>query len=255
MNGLLASESKTAIELFDAEGKKHAIQRDEVEELVASNKSLMPDGFEKQVSQEELVNLLEFLTQRGKYLPLDLRKVATSVSTRGMFYDEANDVERLIFSDWSPKVFEGVPFQLVDPQGDRVPNCILLYSTSGRLPQNMPKSVKLPCNAPARAIHILGGVGGWAFPYGEKGSVSMIVRLNYADGKSEDHPLKNGEEVADYIRRVDVPGSKFAFALRGQQVRYLVVRPERSEPIRDIELVKGPDATAPVVMAVTVESP
>ncbi len=255
MNGLLASESKTAIELFDAEGKKHAIQRDDVDELVASNKSLMPDGFEKQVSQEELVNLLEFLTQRGKYLPLDLRKVATIVSTRGMFFDEANDVERLIFSDWSPKVVGDVPFLLVDPQGDRIPNCILLYSTNGRLPQNMPKSVKLPCNAPARAIHILGGVAGWAFPSGEKGSVSLIVRLNYADGKTEDHPLKNGEEVADYIRRVDVPGSKFAFALRGQQIRYLVVHPERTEPIREIELVKGPDATAPVVMAVTVESP
>ena len=36
-----------------------------------------------------------------------------------------------------------------------------------------------------------------------------------ADGKTEDHPLKNGEHFADYIRRVDVPGSKFAFALRG----------------------------------------
>jgi putative membrane-bound dehydrogenase-like protein len=255
LNGLLASESKTAIELFDAEGKKHAIQRDDVEELVASNKSLMPDGFEKQVSHDELVNLLEFLTERGKYLPLDLRKVATIVSTRGMFFDESNDVERLVFRDWSPKVIDDVPFHLVDPQGDRVPNCILLYSTSGNLPQKMPKSVKLPCNAPAKAIHILGGVGGWAFPYGEKGSISMIVRLNYADGKSEDHPLRNGEEMADYIRRVDVPGSKFAYPLRSQQIRYLVVRPERNEVIKDIELVKGPDATAPVVMAVTLESP
>src|SRR5438445_1351054 len=102
MNGLLASESKTAIELFDAEGKKHAIQRDEVEDLVASNKSLMPDGFEKQISKPELANLLEFLTQRGKYLPLDLRKVATIASTRSMFVDENAQAERLIFRDWSP---------------------------------------------------------------------------------------------------------------------------------------------------------
>jgi hypothetical protein len=119
----------------------------------------------------------------------------------------------------------------------------------------MPKSVSLPCNAPAKAVHILGGVAGWGFPYGEKGSVSMIVRFNYADGKSEDHPLKNGEEMADYIRRVDVPNSKFAYPLRGQQLRYLVVIPERPDAIKDIELVKGPDATAPVVMAVTLESP
>ncbi len=220
MNGLLASESKTAIELFDSEGKKHAIQRDDIEELVASTKSLMPEGFEKQVSPDELVNLLEFLTQRGKYLPLDLRKVATVVSTKGMFYDENSQTERLVFNDWSPKTFEGVPFQLVDPQGDRVANCIELYSPSGPIPQKMPRSVTLPCNAPAKAIHMLGGVAGWASPYGEKGSVSMIVRLRYADGEVEDHPLKNGEEMADYIRRIDVPGSKFAFQLRGQQLRF-----------------------------------
>ena len=59
----------------------------------------------------------------------------------------------------------------------------------------------------------LSGVSGWGFPYGEKGSVSMIVRLHYADGKTEDHPLRNGVEFADYIRTVDVPGSKLAFTL------------------------------------------
>ena len=36
----------------------------------------------------------------------------------------------------------------------------------------------------------------------------MIVRLHYADGQSEDHPLKNGEHLADYIQRVDVPADR-----------------------------------------------
>jgi hypothetical protein len=80
------------------------------------------------------------------------------------------------------------------------------------------------------------------------------VRLHYADGKQEDHPLKNGVEFADYIRRVDVPGSKFAFALRSQQIRYLSITPKRHDPIAQIELVKGSDQSAPIVMAVTVES-
>src|SRR5262249_25825353 len=76
LNGLLASESRTAIEVFDAEGKKHPILREDIDEMSASPKSLMPDGFEKQVSRKELTDLLEFLTQRGKYLPLPLDKVA-----------------------------------------------------------------------------------------------------------------------------------------------------------------------------------
>jgi hypothetical protein len=118
----------------------------------------------------------------------------------------------------------------------------------------MPRAVKLPCNTPAKAIHMLGGVSGWGFPGGRKGSLTLIVRLHYADGKTEDHPLRNGEHFADYIRRVDVPGSEFAFALRDQQVRYLAVYPTRSETIREIEFVKGDDRTAPIIMAVTVET-
>src|SRR6266545_197544 len=46
--GMLASESKTAVELFDAEGKKKTILLADIEKLTASAKSLMPDGFEKQ---------------------------------------------------------------------------------------------------------------------------------------------------------------------------------------------------------------
>src|SRR5262245_8534653 len=148
-----------------------------------------------------------------------------------MFFSEESEIERMVFKDWSPKTFEGVPFQLVDPQGDRVPNAILLYGPQGKIAPKMPKSVSLPVGGPAKAIHFLSGVSGWGFPLGEKGSVTMIVRVHYADGKTEDHLLKNGEHFADYIRRVDVPGSKFAFALRGQQLRYLAVHPQRDQAI------------------------
>jgi hypothetical protein len=83
----------------------------------------------------------------------------------------------------------------------------------------------------------------------------MFVRLTYQDGKTEDHALVNGEHVADYIRRVDVPKSDFAFDLDGRQLRYLTVSPQRLEPIVSIDLVKGTDATAPIVMALTAEMP
>ena len=254
LSGMLAGESKTAIEIIDTEAKRHAIAREDIEELVGSKKSLMPEGFEKQLKPEELRNLLEFLTTRGKYFPLDLAKVATVVSTKGMFNSETAGGERLIFPDWLPKTVDGVPFYLVDPDGDRRPNAVLLYSTSGTIPRRMPKSVTLPCRSPAKAIHLLSGVAGWASPIGEMGSVSMIVRLHYADGSTEDHELKNGVHFADYIRVVDVPESKLAFRLRGQQIRYLAIEPKRADVIDRVELLKGPDATAPVVMAVTVET-
>ena len=255
-NGLLAAETKTSIEIIDAEAKKHVIQREDIENLQASTKSLMPEGFEKQIKEKkELIDLLEFLAQKGKYLPIPLDKAATIVSTKGMFFDESSTVERMIFSNWSPKTFKGIPFQLVDPQGDKVCNVILLHGPQGTKAPTMPKSVTVPCNTAAKAIHLLSGASGWGYQGGAaRETVSMIVRLHYEDGKTEDHDLKDGIHFADYIRKVDVPGSEFAFALRGQQIRYLAVTPKRADLIKEIEFVKGADRTAPIVMAVTVET-
>ena len=148
-----------------------------------------------------------------------------------------------------------MPFVLIDPQGDRIPNAIMLHGTSGDKPPRMPKSVSLPCNAPAKLIHFLGGISGWGFPASPTGTPTLTVRLKYADGQTEDHVTKNGEVWADYITKADVPGSKLAYRLRGQQIRYFTITPKRPDKIETIELIKGNDATSPVVMAITVEGP
>lgn len=254
-NGLLASESRTAIELIDSEAKKHQILRENIEELLGSAKSLMPEGFEKQHTKQELTDLLEFLTQRGKFLPIPIDKVATVVTTRAMFHEGTHDEQKLIFPDWTPKVFDGIPFVLIDPQGDRIPNAIMLHGTNGDKPPRMPKAVSLPCNAPAKLIHFLGGISGWGSPAAPAGTPSVTIRLKYADGQTEDHVTRNGEVWADYITRVDVPGSKFAYRLRGQQIRYFNITPRRPDKIESIDLVKGNDATSPIIMAVTIEGP
>ena len=174
-----------------------------------------------------------------------------------MFFDAGGTTERLIFPDWKPKVFDGVPFVLVDPAKDTVKNAIMLNGPNGVIPPKMPKSVSLPFNGKAKAIHLLSGVSGWgALEATAPKSLTMIVRLTYDDGKTEDHELRNAVHFADYIRKVDVPGSKFAFSLRGQQLRYLSVSPKRPDAVvKTIEFVKGTDRTAPIVMAVTVETP
>ena len=256
VQGLLASESKSTVELIDAEAKKIPIQREDLEELTATTKSLMPEGFEKQLKADEVVNLLEFLTARDAYLPLPIEKFATSVTTKGMFFDEKSTIERLVLADWGPKTIEGVPFRLIDPSGDKTANVILLYGPNGTQAPKMPKSVEIPINAPVAAIHLLSGVGGWASTGGGARSVTLTAKIRYADGQVEDHPLKNGVEFAEYIRRVDVPGSKFAFGFKGgQQIRYLAIRPKRTEPIAAIDFVRGNDAVAPIIMAVTLEFP
>ena len=255
VNGMLASETQTAVEIFDAQGKKQIVLREDIDRLLASSKSVMPEGFEKQIDPQGFTDLLEFLTDKGRFLPLPIAKAATAISTKGLFHNGDNGADRFVFEDWSPKMVGEVPFQLVDPEGKRVANLILLHGPQGTMPPKMPKSVRLACNAPAKTIHLLSGVSGWGFPAHQQKSVSMIVRLHLADGSTEDHPLKNGLHFADYIRRVDVPDSEYALSARGQQLRHIRVSPRTDQVIREIELVKGNDPTSPIVMAMTVEGP
>jgi hypothetical protein len=254
LTGLLSGESKTSIELIDAEAKLHAVQREDIEELTASTKSIMPEGFEKQLQPQELVDLLEFLAAKGRFLPLPLSKVATVTTTKSMFHEGEDGPDRLIFDDWGPKTAFGVPFQLIDPRGQSLANAVMLYGPSGTLPPQMPRSVAVPCNTRVKLLHLLSGISGWGYPASRKDTVSLIVRLHYADGQTEDHELRNGEEFADYIRPIEVPGSKLAFKLGDQQLRYLAIAPRRSEIVSEIEFVKGPDQTAPIIMAATVET-
>jgi putative heme-binding domain-containing protein len=254
VTGMMAGESKTSIELVNVQGKREVVLREDIERLSGSQKSLMPEGFESQMNRDEMRDLLEFLTTKGKYVPLSIATVATSITTRGMFFDPDGQVERLVFPDWKPKMFKGVPFVLIDPQDDRVANAIMLYGPNGKMAPKMPKSIDVVCNAPAVAIHFLSGVGGWSFPATREGSVSMTVRITYEDGKTEDHDLINGEHFADYIRRVDVPKSEFAFDLDGRQIRYLSIQPKERKAMQKISLIKGRDASAPVVMAITLQT-
>lgn len=254
VTGMMAGESKTSIELINVQGKREVVLREDIERLSGSQKSLMPEGFEGQMTRDEMTDLLEFLTTKGKYVPLSIAGVATSITDRGMFFDPDGQVERLVFPDWKPKVFKGVPFVLIDPQDGRVPNAVMLYGPNGNMAPKMPKSVDVVCNAPAAAIHFLSGVGGWSFPATREGSVSMIVRITYEDGATEDHELINGEHFSDYIRRVDVPKSEFAFDLDGRQIRYFTVTPKQKKAMQKISLVKGRDPSAPIVMAVTLQT-
>lgn len=63
-NGLLVSDSKSEIVLRQPEGKQQTIARTDIDELQATNKSLMPEGIEKDVNVQQMADLLAFLKER-----------------------------------------------------------------------------------------------------------------------------------------------------------------------------------------------
>ncbi|EMB16070.1 sulfatase family protein [Rhodopirellula europaea 6C] len=256
ISGLLSGETLTSIEMVDAQGKRHTVLREDIEELVASTKSAMPEGLEQSVNDDGLVDLLEYLTQADQFIPLGLESVANISSAKGMFNRHDNNRERLIMPKYGFQAIDGIPFQLIDPSGSATKNAVMLHGPRGSFPPKMPKSVSVRCKAEAAKVHMLGGVAGWAAKSASNGGVSMIVRLRYADGQTEDHSLISGQHIADYIGQFDVPQSKLAMkASDGGQVRYLAITPKRKAVIDTIEFVKPEHVTAPLIFAVTIERP
>ncbi len=66
LTGILAAESPTSVTLRQSQGKEDTILREDIEELVASRLSLMPQELEKNVSRQEFADLLAYLKGERK---------------------------------------------------------------------------------------------------------------------------------------------------------------------------------------------
>jgi len=70
-SGVLTAETSTSITLSAQEGAQHQILRSDLEELVTSGKSAMPEGLEKEVGHQEMADLIAFI---GSTAPPPKRK-------------------------------------------------------------------------------------------------------------------------------------------------------------------------------------
>jgi putative heme-binding domain-containing protein len=61
VSGLLQGETSTTITLIAADGKKHDLLRRDIEELTSTGKSVMPEGFEKELPPADMADLIAFL--------------------------------------------------------------------------------------------------------------------------------------------------------------------------------------------------
>ena len=59
--GLLAQETGTALNLIAADARQHAILRSDIEELVATGKSLMPDGLHRDISPPQMADIVAYV--------------------------------------------------------------------------------------------------------------------------------------------------------------------------------------------------
>ena len=194
----------------------------------------------------------------GRFRSLDLRAAVNvhSSARRGLFTSPAARGEVFAFPHYGRFRVRAVPFDVLDPATNNGRNLLILRGgPANALAQQYPTRVAVPVGFRCRAVHLLGGVGGWAFPFDKGRKPALTLRIRYEDAPTQDVALVNGEHLADYNGQHDVPGSRAALTLGPHQLRTLRVRTNPRSPITRIELLDAGTPVAPIAAAITAELP
>ena len=254
--GVIASENAAALTLRSAAGDVE-IKKEDIVTRENTRRSLMPEGLEA-LGAEALRDILSFLGADGqRFRIVDLRQAYTADTRRGFRRDDERD-ETVTLHKFGDVSVAGVPFFVMDPaRSPSGANLIALKGGPGRgnISDDFPQRVEIPTTVTAASLHVLGAVGGWAWPTGgdaARGKPAMKVTVHFADGTTEEHTLNNGEHIADTFTRADVPLSADAgdFTRRGQ-LRYVALNLRKKGTLSKIVLESFDTDVVPATVAIT----
>lgn len=255
--GVITAENQASVNLRNQAGD-FEIKKSDIATRENTRRSLMPEGLEA-LGAENLRDVLAFVcnTSDQKFRVLDLRDAYNADSRTGIFRGDEFKDETVTLHKFGNVTVHGVPFFVMDPEKSQTGASFVALKGGGKgtVADNFPSKVEIATNATAASLHLLGGVAGWAWPFGGDGGIgkpAMTVHVEFADGDRESIVLKNGEHFADYIGRAEVPLSDDAgdFTRRGQ-LRYLAFNLKKKGQLKKLTLETSGSNIAPCTVAIT----
>ena len=76
--GIMVEESATSIRLREAEAKEHVLLRNELDQLQSSGRSLMPEGFERDMSPQDVADVIAYVASTTRPSAQALAAAATA---------------------------------------------------------------------------------------------------------------------------------------------------------------------------------
>ena len=187
-----------------------------------------------------------------------MREAFTADSTRGIYVSREASDQSLAFKKFGIVKAGEIPFEIVSPARSSSGNNVVVLKGGSGFARTLPQRVEINnLNLTAAKLHFLGGVGGWAYPFGgdrfENLKVAKVT-VHFRGGTTEEIVLTNGVEIADYNGRVDVPGSKLLpdVVSRGQ-VRWFTKSLKHQGVIEKIVLESFGNEVAPTFVGITAE--
>lgn len=258
LDGIVVRENRSAVvlrnNLTDTE-----VKTSDIKSRRSTGRSLMPEGFEA-LGEEALRDMLAYMgAGENKFKIIDLKPAFTASSAHGLFNSRDLTDETVRFRKFGLIKAGEVPFEVVNPARTTSGNNLIVLKGGQNYAKTHPQKVEITgVGIKASTLHVLGGIGGWAYPCcgnnkNENVPVAKIT-LHMDGGDTEEIILKNGVEIADYNARHDVPGSTAVpdLAARGQ-VRTFSKSLHHPGTIQRITLESMDNAVAPVFVALTAE--
>jgi putative heme-binding domain-containing protein len=254
-DGIVVRENQAVVVLKNAAGEKE-IKKSDIKSRRNTGRSLMPEGFEA-LGAEGLRDVLAFITgSETRFRFIDLSSAFTASTRDGLYMTPEPSGGALPLAKTGAVNAYGVPFNVVDPAKQPRNVMVLKGGANNSYSRTaMPRTVEAKVGFAAKQLHFLGNVGGWAAPVGQLGEPSLKVTVHYAGGKTEPLVFKNGDELADYIREVDVPGSKLVRGVAGggRQVRYASRKLTGEGVVEKLIFESADGSVAPTTFAVTAD--
>jgi uncharacterized protein len=263
-SALVAGENESVLTIRQPGGVVVELRKEEIAGRRVVAESLMPEGLEA-LGAEVLRDIFAYLQsaagssgateESGRYRVVDLSGFFTADNRMGLYSSQANRDNNLPFVRLGRVTANGVPFEIADPAVEKDGKTLIVLRADrvGTHAAEYPVKVEIPVGLAVSRLHFLGGVGGWG---GQAGAnvPAMKVTLHHAGGAEQTVMLRAGHEFADYVRRLDVPGSEFAEGIvKGRQVRTFGIRVERGEVLEKVVLESPMSRVAATTVAVTAE--
>ena len=256
--GVIAAENPKSLTLKSLAGVQE-VKVAAIKSRVNTGRSLMPEGFEG-LGSETLRDIIAYMqsVDGGRFRTVDLRDAFTASTTTGLFQKQEAKKDSFEFAKPGTVKLGGVPFNIVGPE--RAPRNIVVLK--GGPPESyaktMPQRVEVKAGGfKANRLHFLSGATGWGYN-GKNNDRAEVLRVTVhtTQGQREAMTFSNGAEFADYIREIDVPGSKFAAGVLKDrhQLRWFSRQLAMGAVEIDRITIESFDSgAAPVLVAITAE--
>jgi putative heme-binding domain-containing protein len=256
--GVITSENNSTITLATQAGVRE-IAKSDIDKRENTRRSLMPEGLDA-LGPDALRDILAYICGDAmkQFRILHLADAFTADSRDGLFASADPRGGQVKLTKFGNVKVEGVPFFIQDPSKSSTGgNLIVLKGGPGKdnHSQTFPAKAEVAINVAAKRLQLLSGISGWGFPAVQDEAPALKATVVYEGGEKEEFTLLNGIHFSDYIRPVEVPGSKGIEGLAdGQEPRLLTLELTKKAVAKTL-ILESPagNKTPPVIIAVTAD--